>query len=336
MKGHITSQELHLVATGGIDPDLLLEVTRHLETCPLCAQRAEGLANLDVLASTMREAISTGDEHPDMTELAGYVNGEIDAEAMEWIDEHLESCTRCSEDVADLRAEQKNVRGGRRMWLGIAAAVVVAFAIGAGIIRLQSGAPAPRSDVWMDLERTVLAAGRIGKPAILRSLRLSADTLRGSETAGESTMHPAGEVIEDDRPPLSWKPVAGARYVVTILADDETVATSDPLTDAYWRPPHSLLRDKTYNWQVEIRKGTTSTIIPAPPQPEALFRIADAPTLASMEAARRAHPGDHLLLGILYARAGMKSRALSELDAHIAAHPRDRSATALADGVRRW
>jgi len=340
---------MHLAAGGALEPGALLEISRHLETCALCAGRANELVDIDTLAADMRAAISE-DEHPGMEELIGYVDDEMEATAHEWVEAHLESCARCREDLADLRAEQGSAGGEWHTWWWIAAGILIAVAIGAGTIWLKSGPPRPApsvhnspgpgaapSDSWSDLERSVLASGRIDPPAILRPLRPPARPLRGVEASLDVTLSPAGEVVEDERPLLAWTATPGARYVVMIFAGDQTVAESRPISAPQWRPPHPLLRGTNYLWQVEIRHADgSSTIAPAAPQPQAIFRIADAANLDGIAAASRAHPGDRLLLAILYARAGMQSRALAELGEHLASHPSDARAASLADGIRRW
>jgi hypothetical protein len=355
MRGHITSEELHRLSTGSIEGESLLEIDRHLDACTLCARRAEELTDLDALAAAMRGSLSVGDEHPGMTELIGYAEGELDEAARQWVGGHLESCARCREDVDDLRLEQENLRGGGRGWWWLAAGILIAAFLGAAAMWLGSGpspagkppgvgirtstgvGPVPQTDAWTDLEESVRAAGKIDRPSVLDSLGPRGDRFRGSETGDVAELHPAGEVIEDDRPAFAWTPTSGAHYVVTIFANEEPVATSEPLRAAEWRAPQPLRRGMTYNWQVEVRSAAgSSAIIPTPPQPEALFRIADAETVASINTARRAHPDDHLLSAILYARAGMKSLALAELSAHLVAHPSDVRAAALADGIRKW
>jgi anti-sigma factor RsiW len=354
MRGHITSQELHLVADGAVAAESLLEISHHLGACDLCAQRAGDVVDLDALAGAMRNTLSP-DEHPVTSDLAAYVDDGLDAAARDWVDEHLQSCARCREDVADLRSEQMSLRAGWHAWQWIAAGILIAGVIGGGTMWLLSGSrpevihrgsthlvrrlppKAPPQDAWSELERSVLAAARIDPPSILGALRPAAQTLRGSEAAVGRELHPAGEVIEEDRPPFVWTATPGAKYVVMVFSGEEPVATSEPLSDAQWKPSQALHRGTTYSWQVETRHADgTSVLTPAPPQPEALFRITDAETLAEIATARRAHPDDDLLLAILYARAGMKARALAELQSHLASHPSDARAAALADSIRRW
>src|SRR5258708_30832026 len=123
MRGHITSQEMHLASDGAIEPDALLEISRHLEVCALCARRAGELVDVDALAVAVQDAISA-DEHPEMSELTGYAEDDLDATAREWVEAHLESCVWCREDLADLRAEQESLGGRWRAWQWIAAAVL--------------------------------------------------------------------------------------------------------------------------------------------------------------------------------------------------------------------
>jgi hypothetical protein len=62
----------------------------------------------------------------------------------------------------------------------------------------------------------------------------------------------------------------------------------------------------------------------------ATFAVLDAEARRELDAARRFAPDDHLLLGVLYARAGLQHKAAEELARG------DSSARALAAGVRNW
>jgi hypothetical protein len=64
--------------------------------------------------------------------------------------------------------------------------------------------------------------------------------------------------------------------------------------------------------------------------------VADADSLRQIQEARRTRPADHLLLGVLYARAGMQREAEEELSLHTAQHPGDTKARGLLEAIRRW
>jgi len=64
-----------------------------------------------------------------------------------------------------------------------------------------------------------------------------------------------------------------------------------------------------------VHQKSGTSIIPAPPAPQAMFRVLDEPSAREIAEARIRFPNDHLLLGILYARAGVQQSAAEELEA---------------------
>jgi hypothetical protein len=129
-----------------------------------------------------------------------------------------------------------------------------------------------------------------------------------------------GVVVEEDRPVLRWRSVPEAhRYVVTLSdARGGRLLSSPPLTTTEWTPP-PLPRGQSYLWQVvaDIPSGTTAA--PRPPEPEARFRVLDLASLQSLDEARRVP--SHLVLGVLYARAGLVADAERELRALATLNP---------------
>ena len=134
---------------------------------------------------------------------------------------------------------------------------------------------------------------------------------------------------------LTWRGKQG-RYVVSVYDSLERVAQSPSLESAEWQVSPPLTRGKTYAWQVEVHRGSSVELLPAPPVPPALFRVLDERSSADLAEARRRFPDDHLLLGVLEARSGMQQEALADLRAHVARHPDDRKAAALAETVAHW
>jgi hypothetical protein len=141
-------------------------------------------------------------------------------------------------------------------------------------------------------------------------------------------------VLVTDRPRFRWH-AGGARAVVSIFDGPRRVARSGLLNVSEWTPDSPLPRGRTYQWQVELRNGTPH-IVPAPPDPPAAFRVMDEPSLQELSAALRERPDDHLLLAVLYARAGARSDAAKELAAYRAAHANDAAARQLAESLQSW
>jgi len=334
----VTHQEIARLARRELTAEEVLRVARHLETCAECRAAAQGSPEAR-LAGGVFDFDDL--EHPDAeTELVAYVDGALPPARREEIAAHIAACARCREDVDDL------LPAPRRMWprwVPAVAAVLAAAAVIAIVLLLRAPAPrvetpAPRRPApiasnpeWDAAVRDALAHG-IARPAILGEMRPGADALRGkTKSDGEAVLRPAGDVIDAAQPRLTWTPFAGARYVVIISDGNRVVASSAPLASASWTPPSPLPRATTLTWQVEVRRKGRTEIIPAPPRPPAMFRIIDDATARNLADAARRHPGDHLLLGVLYARAGLQEQAERELQATSSA-----GAARLLDQIRRW
>jgi hypothetical protein len=175
-------------------------------------------------------------------------------------------------------------------------------------------------------------------PDVLKQLRPEGGALRGaSARPAHSGLKPAGAVVAEDRPTFRWGPIARAiGYRVLLFQGSKQVMTSEMLAETFWQPPHALDRGTTYEWQLIARLPKREIAVPAPPAPPALFHVLSRTALDDIEAARRAHPGDRLLLGVLYAEAGVVDRAESELHAHAEAHQHDERALALWRSVAAW
>jgi hypothetical protein len=283
-------------------------------------------------------APDAGDGHPDAaTQLAPYVDDQLDDDQRDFVIAHLDICARCREDVDDLLEVQLEMNRGaaarprprRYAWLAVAAAAAVAVVIAASFA-LRERTPRASKAAASPYAALVAAAqrdGHLDPPPFIRELRPGAEVLRAPAGAAHAMPQPAGVVVESDRPLFSWD--ASAPGVVQVFENQREIARSPRLHATRWTPDRPLPRGVTLAWQVEVeRAGGDVEVIPAPPLPPALFRVIDAKSAADIEAARRRFPNDHLLAGILYARAGVQDRAMRELRA---AH-----AAGLEASVGRW
>jgi hypothetical protein len=136
-------------------------------------------------------------------------------------------------------------------------------------------------------------------------------------------MGPVGTVVKADRPEFHWRPLTGATsYAVAVFDSNfNKVASSQPQTGTEWSPASSLKRGELYSWQVTAIKDGKEIVSPAPPAPDAKFKILDASKSRELEQTKRTHARSHLVLGILYERAGLLDDAEREFSALYRVNP---------------
>jgi len=134
-------------------------------------------------------------------------------------------------------------------------------------------------------------------------------------------LSPVGTAVEVDRPVFRWEPLRGAStYTVVVSTTDfqttdfQEVASSPRLSATEWKPSRPLPRGAAYLWQVRALRDGQEVTSPKPPEPEARFRVLDPEQAAELSKARQTYRS-HLLLGILYAKAGLLDDAEKELEA---------------------
>jgi anti-sigma factor RsiW len=356
MTQHATKTELIRLWERKLTPGETLAIVRHLESCSECAATAadavDSRAAAESWGGTLRATLG---DHLRGDELLDYVDGRLSPAAMSEANGHLEHCTVCRDDVADLRALRG---GGRRGWqrVALAAAAVLIVVAGIGVVVRRTPTRVPLSTVgrpsisaappspllaealpaaWRALIDAAITSGRIAPPAILNTLRMPADMMRGEGAGRAAAVSPNGVVLEGPRPTFRWNGSSGAVYTVSVFDGDREAARSTPLRSSVWTPERDLERGRTYRWQVEARRGKETSIIPPAPQPAPLFDLLDDAAHRELDSARRRYPDDHLLLGVLAAHYGLQDEAIEELTRHHSAHP-DFHSAALLGSVRAW
>lgn len=169
-----------------------------------------------------------------------------------------------------------------------------------------------------------------------RELRSASGVLMGGDSPGNpfALTAPVGKVIASDQPQFAWRSLEGAEsYVVTVYDERfAKIAESPALNQNSWRPPVRLKRGAVYSWQVSANKAGQEIKSPVRPAPDAKFKIIDAAAASDIEAARRT--GSHLLLGTVYANAGMAAEAEREFQMLLTQNPRSELAKKLLRKVQ--
>ena len=185
--------------------------------------------------------------------------------------------------------------------------------------------------------KDALQHGRVQLPPSLRELRGGqSGTLMGDGRAGFRLLAPVGVVIESDRPTLRWSALEGAAsYTVTVYDSNLTqVAASDPLTTTEWAVPTALVWGRTYLWQVRAVKDGSEVIAPPPAGSRVKFRVLEQAKVEEVERARGSHGNSHLVMGLVYAEAGLLVEAAREFEALLRANPQSPTARRLLQSVR--
>ena len=201
------------------------------------------------------------------------------------------------------------------------APVVAQLNDGAGVVSLdREGKLSGAGDLpsgYQDLVKKALSGQRIERSSQLQGLSRPPSALMGSsEQAREfSVIEPGGNVLMSDRPAFRWTRMEGATgYVVEVYDERFKLVSSSPqVTSLSWISPQALPRGHVYSWQVKATRDGQEITSPRPPAPQAKFRVLDQAKVNELTRAKRAYGTSHLMLGLLYAEAGLLNEAEAEL-----------------------
>ncbi|MFP5262214.1 MAG: hypothetical protein ACLGJB_09955 [Blastocatellia bacterium] len=144
-----------------------------------------------------------------------------------------------------------------------------------------------------------------------------------SDGAGFRLLSPVGAVVPMARPTFRWTQLSDATaYEISVFDVRGEVMESAKVSGTDWRPATALARGRIYGWQVRaITRDGREVKSPRVGQPEAKFRVLDLDGFNEIERARRAYSGSHLVLGTVYAKAGLIKEARREFLALADANP---------------
>ena len=164
--------------------------------------------------------------------------------------------------------------------------------------------------------------GNLDVPDETARLAGQVGTLAGpaDERGAFRVLAPVATAVADPRPRFRWTAAEGASaYQINIVEETSgAVIVSERLpgekTD--WAPATPLLSGEVYQWEVQaLRDEQVIANTPAPPQPEARFRVLAEGAVADLEKAKRASQGSQFVMGVANARAGLVDDALQNFRA---------------------
>jgi hypothetical protein len=184
--------------------------------------------------------------------------------------------------------------------------------------------------------KSALIASQVEAPPLIAGLAGRSGMLRGErEGVRFALQSPVGTAVLTDRPTLRWQRLEGASGYTVAVYDSSfnPVASSPLLVGAEWTLPQALQRGLVYSWQVTANKDGKLVSSPTSPAPEAKFLVIDQASANGMGQAEQRYANSHLVLGVLFARAGLLDDAERELRVLVKANPRSGVARKLVASV---
>ncbi len=324
---HLDEAQLEAYAAGSpADPT----VEAHLLECPLCREEVSDLQ------AFLRDRESA-DEMPDEPDAPWRQLASLSRSlASQPPDEETWPPAAISRPTptAPAAPARKTARP-LRMWIAAGAALAATLAIAAVVwstvhwpvpAHLQTTvtstlAPSSLPPDLARLEQDALWSGQVALPAEIAELKGSAGVLRGrvGDPAGAALEYPLATATVSARPQFRWTlaargaEAAGVKVRVALFTEDlREAASSGVLTGDSWQPPANLQPGEKYLWQLTVIRRGGQEVVPKPPAPQARFQVLAADVSARLQEAAAQYPNRHVLLGVLYARAGAVADATRE------------------------
>jgi DNA-dependent RNA polymerase auxiliary subunit epsilon len=187
--------------------------------------------------------------------------------------------------------------------------------------------------------KSALTAQAVEISPDVKKLKSAGGVLMGDGDKGVpfALSNPIGKIIQTNRPQFRWRPLPDAEsYTVSVYDENfNKIAASEPLQKNEWRINAPLKRGQIYQWQVTaILKNGEETKSPVRPAPDAKFKVLDAAKANEIEQAKKRFGNSRLLLGILYANAGLLDEAAGEFQMLLKKNPKSEAARKLLRQVQ--
>jgi hypothetical protein len=196
----------------------------------------------------------------------------------------------------------------------------------------------PLPEGYRQAVKKVLERERVWLPPVVAQLRGGSETTMSgnNDEPGFSLLSPVGIVVETNRPTFQWKRLSDAiEYEVSVSDASGEVIKRGKVPGIEWQPATPLARGQVYHWQVRaITNDGREVKSPPVGQPDAKFSVLDRNQFDEIQRARKAYPGSHLVLGTIYAKAGLVNEARSEFRALVDANPESQISRRILDSLR--
>jgi hypothetical protein len=356
-RAHLTTAELDAYLARQFSASDLLEASDHLAGCEECR------ASVGRLLEARRVSFNEQEVDPvSYGEMADLLDDQLDPLARREITSKLsrsESVRRELADLAQFRAHMNaepdqdfnagsfgsgKIVAFSRWALPLAAAVLLS-AVGIWWIMQSratgsSGLQALSPELQMEVKE-VFRQGKIEIPADILQLRGRKGTLAGSNAPSEfRVLRPVATAVRETAPRFQWQNFPGATGYRINIIDLETgelvVSEQVPADTMSWVSVKPFVAGKSYEWEIEAwRNDKMIAKTPAPPLPEARFKILSAEQSAKLKQLEQQSSASRLIVGTAKARLGLLDEAEADLETLTGKNQDAEMAGRLLDQLRR-
>jgi hypothetical protein len=190
---------------------------------------------------------------------------------------------------------------------------------------------------YRDVLKDALTTGRLSTPPPPETTVGKAGSLLSINPQEKSfaVLSPVGTAVEDTRPVFEWQSLAGATSYTVLVKDLATGVEIEgqPTSRPTWRSDKQLHRGRQYAWMVEATVDGRGVRAPGADKPFATFKILDVQQAQEISLVRKTWGSFHLVMGAIYAKAGLLTEAEKEFRELIAANPESFTARSLLASV---
>lgn len=360
---HIAYEEMEAYADGELDGMRRDVVEAHIKTCADCGREQAELMELREAIASDQETVTAVSQAPApfwqgarfriglealaasliIAAVVWFSNAKINSLRIE--NEQLRKSINESETaIAELKHHIDSLeREGLDASTAGEREITIQIKDGEGFVTIDSEGNLrgldPLPEQYRQAIKQVLETGQVSLPPVIAQLRSSPETTMNGNTDGPgfSLLSPIGIVVQTDRPIFRWTKFDDAiDYKVSVHDVQGEAVSSKTVTGVSWQPATPLVRGRVYQWQVRaITKDGREVKSPPVGQPDAKFSVLDQNKFNELEQARKAYPISHLLLGTLYAKAGLISDAKREFRALLAANPESQTSRRILGSLNR-
>lgn len=310
MPKHLSVQQIEGYQQNQLSATELLALDTHIMICAACRERLFEPEKQQQAWQTFIEDIKTTTDSEDFhlckETISDFINNLLDEEEHQIVQEHIETCDNCKQETQQLAEFLKSPATSQN-----SGDLIEQYFESNEFESLPSN--------YREIIKHVVAEQSLEMPGLMALRGYREIPVNDSDFGDESTSNlvsPIDVVVWSLQPTLRWQVVQEAiTYQVEVYQSDTSarIVASKFLKETNWQLSLPLQRGNSYYWRLWVTKENQRISIPQPPTPAPQFKVLEQNKVEQLNEAKKLLSDFPLLLGILYAHAGLLEEAELEL-----------------------